>query len=110
MEPKRWEVHDRISGFDNFAVLRWRLEPNDWQLDGYECRGNDVSLGVEPPPETTRFELVQGWESRHYGVRTPLPVLELEVSAVRAPITIVTVIDLDTSQLRQDSDPQGDGE
>lgn len=110
VEPERWEVQDRISGFDDFAVLRWRLEPNDWRLDGYQCRGNGVSLGVEPPPETTRFGLVQGWESRHYDVRTPLPVLELEVRAVQAPITIVTVIHLDPSQLRQESDPQGEGE
>ena len=110
VHPNRWEVRDRVSGFDHSAVLRWRLEPNDWQLEGYMCSGNGVSLRVEPPPQTTRFELVEGWESRHYGVRTSLPVLELEVPAVRAPLMIITVIRFDPTSVQEKAAPEGEVE
>lgn len=110
VQPDGWEVRDRVSGFNHAAVLRWRLEPSAWRLDGFVCRGDGVSLSVESTAEIDRFELVEGWESRHYGVRTPLPVLELEVSAAATPITIVTMIRFDTAQLHDEPDPQGHAE
>jgi hypothetical protein len=40
----------------------------------------------------TRLELVSGWESRYYGAKSPLPVLE--VSVAQAPATLTTSIQL----------------
>lgn len=101
-------VIDKVAGFRNIAVLRWRLMPGDWYLE----RCSDSSLRVQrrnpdgmdrhvvPPHneethvlavQTTipivRCEIVQGWESRHYLEKTPVPVLEIEV---RQPGTLTT--------------------
>ena len=101
-------VIDKVAGFRNNAVLRWRLMPGDWHLE----RCSDSSLRVQrgnpdgidghvvPPHDdethvlavqTTipivRCEIVQGWESRHYLEKTPVPVLEIEV---KEPGTLTT--------------------
>jgi hypothetical protein len=101
-------VMDDVVGFKNSAVLRWRLLPGDWHLE----RCSDSSLRVQHgnpdgmdghvvPPRTdgthvlavqttipiVRCEIVQGWESRHYREKTPVPVLEIEV---KQPGTLTT--------------------
>jgi hypothetical protein len=101
-------VMDKVVGFGNSAVLRWRLMPGNWHLE----RCSDSSLRVQRgnpdgmdghvvPPRNdgihviavqatipiVRCEIVQGWESRHYLEKTPVPVLEIEV---RQPGTLTT--------------------
>ena len=101
-------VTDEVAGFRNIAVLRWRLMPGDWHLE--RCsdsslrvqRGNpdgmdrhDVParndgthvLAVQATIPIVRCEIAQGWESRHYLEKTPVPVLEIEV---RQPGTLTT--------------------
>jgi hypothetical protein len=80
------QVIDEVRGFAHRALLRWRLMPEDWQFlqskDG-RCLtlngGRKFSLDVSANVPITRFELVEGWESRHYSERTTLPVLEVEI-------------------------------
>jgi hypothetical protein len=74
-------VVDRIDGFRTRAVLRWRLTPqtDDWScVDGVWCSGA-VSINIRSSVAAARFEKVIGWESKHYGAKTPVSVLELEV-------------------------------
>jgi hypothetical protein len=78
-----WEdrlvVRDRISGFREKAILRWRLEPDDWRLEGAlvrNGRGDVLLIESDAPMADTR--LVQGWESRYYLQKTRTPVLEIE--------------------------------
>jgi hypothetical protein len=82
----RLQVVDQVQGFTNKAVLRWRLQPGDWRLvpspEGLELvLGSEgvVTLCVSATVPILRCELVQGWESRHYLEKTPVPVLEVEV-------------------------------
>lgn len=94
-------VHDRIAGFSERAVLRWRLLPDEWELhsekrDVTDDAGSRVvvsngpySLEVQANVPMVRCELVQGWESRYYLQKTPLPVLEVEV---RSPGTLTTIL------------------
>lgn len=72
-------VEDRIAGFARKAVLRWRLEPGDWQIDGGCVRNGTHVLRVQADVPLLRFELATGWESRYYLEKTELPVLEIEV-------------------------------
>lgn len=72
-------VEDEITGFADNAVLRWRLAPGEWQLDGRVLRHGRHTLMVQASVPIERYELVQGWESRHYLEKTPVPVLEVEV-------------------------------
>ena len=79
-------VIDDVQGFSHKAVLRWRLMPGDWQIE-LTPNGPSLTLGVAAGVSLKvsanvpiiRYELVQGWESRHYLEKTPVPVLEVEV-------------------------------
>lgn len=81
LHADRLQVRDRIGGFGANAVLRWRLAPGHWRLAGNSVsNGRDV-LTVSGSMPLRRVTLVDGWESRHYLEKTPLPVLEIEVDA-----------------------------
>ena len=80
------QVFDEVQGFACQAVLRWRLMPGDWQLlqspDGPRLKlegGGQISLNVSANVPISRSELVEGWESRHYFEKKPVPVLEVEI-------------------------------
>jgi hypothetical protein len=72
-------VEDAVSGFTERAVLRWRLSPGEWRLEGDGVRRGDDSLRVTADVPIVRMELTEGWESRYYLRREPVPVLEVEV-------------------------------
>jgi len=78
LKPNALVVKDRISGFSNHAVLRWRLQPGNWQLedDAVRCGAYSLQVGADVP--IFRYQLLEGWESRYYMQKTPLPVLEVE--------------------------------
>ena len=82
-----WRIVDKIEGFDKKAVLRWRLVPGDWVLDGSTCVGELAEISIDCNTSITRFELVDGWESRYYMEKTKLPVLEVQVETDRATLT-----------------------
>lgn len=73
-------VVDQVGGFRDKAVLRWRLAPGDWQVDGDCVRNGEQVLRVQADVALTRFELTSGWESRHYLEKTEIPVLEVQVN------------------------------
>lgn len=77
----RLQVSDAISGFAHRAVLRWRLMPGDWQWQGDTLTDGRRRLSVTSTAPIVRHELVEGWESRYYNQKTPLPVLEVELQA-----------------------------
>jgi hypothetical protein len=86
LQAGRLQVVDHVQGFTTKAVLRWRLQPGDWRLvpspQGLQLvLGSEgvVTIGVSATVPVLRCELVQGWESRHYLEKTPVPVLEVEV-------------------------------
>lgn len=96
MDSGRLQVVDKVQGFVIKAVLRWRLQPGDWQLETTSqglrlARAFDeaVTLSVSSSVPVVRCELVQGWESRHYLEKTVVPVLEIEV---REPGTLITEV------------------
>ena len=81
LRPGMLEVADRVAGFAERAVLRWRLRPGEWTLDAetMAVSSAEFCLRVCSNVPVRRFELVEGWESRYYLQKTPLPVLEVEV-------------------------------
>ena len=82
-------VRDAVSGFGEKAVLRWRLIPGDWVLmtDGVQSTEYLLRITADMPIE--RMALLEGWESRYYLHKNPIPVLEVEVTA---PGTIKTLL------------------
>ena len=74
-------VTDKISGFKEKMVLRWRLKPSDWKVRNTTISNGTHKLTVTSNVPIVRFEITEGWESRYYLQKTPLPVLEVEIHA-----------------------------
>jgi len=72
-------IEDKIEGFKNLAVLRWRLKPGDWQVTGHTIKHKAHTLSVQSTAAIKRFEIIEGWESRYYLDKQPIPVLEIEI-------------------------------
>lgn len=77
--PCRMVVEDSVAGFREKAILRWRLEPGTWHLNGDTVFNDRTRLTVTTNVLRNRIELVEGWESRYYLNRECLPVLEVEI-------------------------------
>ena len=75
------QVRDEFTGFKDRAVLRWRLQPGDWRLEGDVLTNGSHRISVIGSMPIVRRELVQGWESRYYLQKTEVPVLEVEVTS-----------------------------
>jgi hypothetical protein len=80
LQPGKLTVRDSVSQFARRAVLRWRLRPGDWSRDGGTVSDGHHRLSVSASVPIVRCELVSGWESRYYGRRTAIPVLEVEIA------------------------------
>lgn len=72
-------VRDNVSGFNQKAVMRWRLAPGEWRLEGGIAINGHYRIAVQTNVPIERCELVTGWEARYYGKRTELTVLEVEI-------------------------------
>lgn len=72
-------ITDKVNGFKEKAVLRWRLEPGDWKHNDGIYSNESYSIKVESNVSIIRCEIVQGWESRYYYDKQAVPVLEVEV-------------------------------
>ncbi len=81
-----WEIDDEIEGYKKSAVLRWRLKPGDWHIEGSRCRCDNIMIEVSSDTCFNRLEVVEGLESRHYYEKNNIPVLEVEVAASRAKL------------------------
>lgn len=92
MSPGRCVVVDDVSGFRDRAVLRWRVAPSahGGQLVGQAWQDRHLRIAVSASAPLARFECVEGWESRHYNEKSPLPVLEVEVHADATLTTEIT--------------------
>lgn len=88
LTDKAIKVVDNISGFQQQAVLRWRLQPDHWTLEKNILSNSKVEITLESEhPITLRWN--EGEESRYYYQKNHVPVLE--VIATQAT-TIFTVI------------------
>ncbi|WP_180104990.1 heparinase II/III family protein [Acinetobacter sp. YH12108] len=81
-------VIDSVSGFKESAVLRWRLQPGSWELNGGTLSNGRISIEIKANTEA-EITLSSGFESRYYYQKTVLPVLEVKV---KHSSTITTVI------------------
>lgn len=72
-------VEDEVKGFNQKAVLRWRLGRGAWEVKENKVSNSEHQLTVHSSAPIIRFEIVEGWESRYYLEKTPSPVLEVEI-------------------------------
>lgn len=79
LRARQLVVTDAVAGFSQKAVLRWRLRPGNWVVDGHTVRCGSHALSITASAPVQRLALAEGWESRHYLEKTPAPVLEVEL-------------------------------
>lgn len=80
-------VRDEVGGFRRKAVLRWRLQPGSWRLQGHSVTNGHRVLTVVADVPVARCDLTCGWESRYYLQKTFVPVVEVEI---RQPGVLIT--------------------
>jgi len=83
-------IVDTVKNFSRKAVLRWRLQSGNWQLGGNSVASKDCKIVVSADVPIIRVELIEGWESRYYYKKTPLPVLEVEIQSSGKIVTELT--------------------
>ena len=81
-------VTDDVRGFEDQAILRWRLIPDKWVLQDNVLSNGKIAIEIYSKSSLV-IRMVEGEESRYYYQKTTLPVLEVKVTE---PSTIVTTI------------------
>ena len=81
-------VTDHITGFQKKAVLRWRLAPDSWLLEGNTLTNGTIRIQIQSETPL-QIALVDGAESRYYYQKSVIPVLEI---IVFQPTHITTII------------------
>ena len=89
LSPGQLLVTDQITGITDHAVIRWRLAPGDWTLDGTTLRGMGVTITLTSDTPLEMVHLTQGWQSCYYLQKLPLPVL---TATIRSAGTLTTDI------------------
>jgi hypothetical protein len=93
LTDRKLQVTDLLDGSASEAILRWRLTPGNWKFEGNSVQDDARIVRIEaadtdqPAP---MIELATGEESRYYGSRSPLPVLEVRTTV---PAKIITTIE-----------------
>jgi hypothetical protein len=82
-------VTDTVGGFLRQALLRWRLAPlpDAWIHGSGAWRNAGFCVRAHANGAVVRLSMLEGLESRRYGDRSPIPVLEAEF---QTPTTVTT--------------------
>lgn len=90
LSPGGMTCTDTVGGTFDEAVLRWRLAPGDWSLQGHavHCGPLCVEVLFDGKPVTPTLE--ETYESRYYQQQTPLPQISVPLSGPGIVITKVT--------------------
>ena len=92
VESRVWIINDKISGFLDYAVLRWRLQKSDWVINGNRVVSSKAKISIQiDRDEILEFNLIKGFESVYYNEMLGVDVLEVKIDK---PCTIKTIITL----------------
>ncbi len=81
LTDKSLMVTDQVQGIKNKAVLRWRLNPDNWHVQGKKVTNGTYNILIDSDVNIDRLEIVEGQESRYYYQESSIPVLEVEISS-----------------------------
>lgn len=88
LTDKKIQVTDELSNFKHQAVLRWRLQPDEWKLDKNVLSNGNIQIIIQSEA-VLMLKLVQGEESRYYYQKHSLPVLEITTSQATSITTVI---------------------
>ncbi len=84
LNENRLEIIDKVSGFDDKAVIRWRLLDHSWSLiengECFQLSDGSNTLTINSDVNIVRAEIVEGWSSLFYMKKKKVPVMEVEIT------------------------------
>lgn len=83
------QITDNIKNVNKQALLRWRLSPNEWRLNDHDATDGNVKISINVDHENHQIALAEGHESRYYGMKAQIPVLEVTVTQDSQITTII---------------------
>ena len=83
-------VKDNLSKFKKKVILRWRLSPGEWQINGNCVKSKKFELSFSTPKTQNNINLKIGYESILYKKIQEIPVVEIEIN--KSPCFLETVI------------------
>ena len=92
-----WIITDIISNFKEYAVLRWRLLPVEWELKDNKIKSLFGSIIINTFENKCSINLKSGYESKFYFNKKPIPVLEVKVE--ESPAKIITILDIKKNKI-----------
>jgi hypothetical protein len=93
-----WQINDQISGLKDNAVLRWRLIPAEWRLEGSMLVSDKATIVIDAEDtKIEKMEVVDGWESRYYNSKSKVPVLEVLVTQAGRLLTTIELPQLNSA-------------
>jgi hypothetical protein len=90
LEKHQLVCRDELGGNAETAVIRWRLRPGNWQLDGQTLSDGKVTIVFSSDNSELTAQLSIGFESLHYSEKSQVPVLEISCAV---PAVIITKIE-----------------
>ena len=84
------EIIDSISKFKKKAILRWRLYPTRWRLEGTILKSDFVNFSFSFDKKVHRIKLTEGYESCFYNQLRKIPIVELHIKD--SPCEVRTII------------------
>jgi hypothetical protein len=80
-------VIDEIHGFENVAIMRWRLAPAKWMMTDHQVKNAEMTIEIIGEKQAIDISMHDGFESTHYMQKTTIPVLHV---STKKPGRIVT--------------------
>ena len=76
LRDKRLTCTDRVNGPFKLAILRWRLKPGCYRIEGDSVVGADMKVTIRSDEIPLTLSLTSGKESRFYRQSTDIPIIE----------------------------------
>ena len=92
LSPERLVCEDEIDGFKKYAILRWRLNEDAYRIQDNTVRGEKFLMSFSGSAQFGPLKIVNGYESRFYGQKTALQVVEIRISTPGSIISEIVFI------------------
>jgi hypothetical protein len=83
------KIEDQIEGFDNHAILRWRLYCDNWSLENNQITNGKELIEIQSKDESMKISIVEGHTSKLYLKKDPISIVEV---IVNKPTIIYTTL------------------
>mgnify|MGYP002833744836 CR=1 FL=1 len=90
LENNSWEIIDEFRSYSGEIILRWRLTPIKWiKIKNLVFESSLAKISLISESNIKSCNLVDGFESRYYGEKKKIPVIELTISGYEGKVKTI---------------------